>query len=53
MESDRTWTISFHGRRVPRPDMNGYYGEEDEENDDDVAYSKVGNVGSGFFGMLQ
>ena len=53
MESDRSWTISFPGRHVPRPDLNGYYDEEDEENDDDVVYLKVGNVGSGFFGMLQ
>ena len=53
MESDRSWTISFHGWRVPRLDLNGYRDEEDEENDDDVVYSKVGSVGSGFSGMLQ
>ena len=45
--------MSFHGWRVPRPDLNGYRDEEDEENDDDVVYSKVGSVGSGFSGMLQ
>ncbi|KAL6311406.1 hypothetical protein AAG906_035607 [Vitis piasezkii] len=53
MESDQSWTISFHGWRVPRPNLNGYRVEEDEENDDDVVYSKVSNVGSGFSGMLQ
>ncbi|KAL6311421.1 hypothetical protein AAG906_035867 [Vitis piasezkii] len=49
MESDRSWTIFFHGWRVPRPDLNGYRDEEDEENDDDVVNSKVGSVGSGFW----
>ena len=29
-------------------DGYGYHGEEDEENDDDVVYPKVGSVGSGF-----
>ena len=34
-------------------DGYGYHGEEDEENDDDVVYSQVGSVGSGFSRMLQ
>ena len=38
---------------MPRPNLNAYRDEEDEENDDDVVYSKVSNVGSGFSGMLQ